>query len=67
MSAAPAHSRAGDHPLAQLPGIPYAEPLDHMIGRENLMDYLERLDGVVEVSIGFNVDGTATLTISQIE
>ena len=43
------------------------DDLENMIGRENLMEYIERLDGVVEVSIGFNVDGTATLTISQIE
>ena len=43
------------------------DDLENMIGRENLMEYIERLDGVVEVTIGMNDDGTATLTISQIE
>ncbi len=31
------------------------------------MEYIERLDGVVEVYAGSNIDGTATLTNSQIE
>jgi hypothetical protein len=37
-----------------------------MIAREDLLEYIQLLDGVVDVSIGFNDDSTVTMTINQV-
>lgn len=39
---------------------------ESMIVRDDLLEYVELLDGVVEVSIDFNPDNTVTLTINQV-
>ena len=39
---------------------------ESMIARDDLLEYVELLDGVVDVSIAFNPDSTVTLTISQV-
>jgi hypothetical protein len=39
---------------------------ESMIIRDDLLEYVELLDGVVEVSIDFNPDDTVTLTINQV-
>ena len=41
------------------------DDLETMIGRDDLLEYVELLDGVVEVSVGFNPDQSVTLTITQ--
>ncbi len=37
-----------------------------MIARDDLLEYIELLDAVVDASIAFNADSTVTLTISQV-
>jgi len=37
-----------------------------MIIRDDLLEYVELLDGVVDVSIAFNDDRSVTLTINQV-
>ena len=39
---------------------------ESMIVRDDLLEYVELLDGVVDVSITFNPDETVTVTISQV-
>ena len=39
---------------------------ESMIVRDDLLEYVELLDGVVDVSIAFNPDDTVTLTINQV-
>ena len=39
---------------------------ESMIARDDLLEYVELLDGVVDVSIAFNPDNTVTLTINQV-
>jgi len=37
-----------------------------LIEEQDLLEYVERLDGVVEVSIGFNIDSSVTMTVNQV-
>lgn len=39
--------------------------LETLIADEDLLEYVESLDGVVSVSIDFNDDNSATMTVSQ--
>jgi hypothetical protein len=39
---------------------------ESMIARDDLLEYVELLDGVVDVSLAFNPDSTVTLTINQV-
>lgn len=39
--------------------------LETMVATDNLLEYVERLDGVVDVSLQFNPDRTVTLTVTQ--
>ena len=39
---------------------------ESMIARDDLLEYVELLDGVVDVSLSFNPDSTVTLTINQV-
>jgi hypothetical protein len=39
---------------------------EDMIQRNDLLEYVELLDGVLDVSIGFNIDSSVTLTVNQV-
>jgi len=41
------------------------DELEDLIDDENLLGYVEELDGVVDVSIRFNVDSSVTMTVNQ--
>ena len=40
--------------------------LETLIVQDDLLEYLERLDGVVDVSLNFNDDSTVTMTVNQV-
>jgi hypothetical protein len=40
--------------------------MEDMIRQDDLLEYVELLDGVVDVSLSFNPDRTVTLTINQV-
>lgn len=42
------------------------DDLETLIEEQDLLEYVERLDGVVDVSIQFNVDRSVTMTINQV-
>ncbi len=37
-----------------------------LVAREDLLEYVELLDGVVDVSISFNDDRSVTMTVNQV-
>lgn len=37
-----------------------------LIEEQDLLEYVEGLDGVVEVSISFNIDSSVTMTVNQV-
>jgi hypothetical protein len=37
-----------------------------LIEEQDLLEYVELLDGVVEVSIRFNIDSSVTMTVNQV-
>ena len=39
---------------------------EDMITNDDLLEYVELLDGVVNVSLSFNDDGSVTMTINQV-
>jgi len=39
---------------------------EDMIVRDDLLEYVELLDGVVEVDISFNDDSSVTMTVTQV-
>lgn len=41
------------------------DQLETLIAEEDLLEYVESLDGVVSVSIGFNDDNSVTMTVNQ--
>lgn len=46
-----------------------ADSLDQfqaMIAEQDLLEYVELLDGVVNVSIRFNIDSSVTMTVNQV-
>jgi hypothetical protein len=40
--------------------------LETLIVQDDLLEYVERLDGVVDVSLSFNDDSTVTMTVNQV-
>lgn len=40
--------------------------LEELIVRDDLFEYVELLDGVVDVSVAFNDDNSVTLTVNQV-
>lgn len=40
--------------------------LENLIVRDDLFEYVELLDGVVDVSVTFNDDSSVTLTVNQV-
>ena len=42
------------------------DAFETMIARDDLLEYVELLDGVVDASISFNADSTVTLTVNQV-
>lgn len=42
------------------------DAFETMIARDDLLEYVELLDGVVDASISFNADNTVTLTVNQV-
>ena len=42
------------------------DAIEDMIQRDDLLEYVELLDGVVNVSLSFNPDRTVTLTVTQV-
>jgi hypothetical protein len=42
------------------------DAMEDMIRQDDLLEYVELLDGVVDVSLSFNPDRTVTLTINQV-
>ena len=38
-----------------------------LVADENLLEYVEQLDGVVDVSLSFNDDQSVTMTINQVK
>lgn len=40
--------------------------LEELIVRDDLFEYVELLDGVVDVSVTFNEDSSVTLTVNQV-
>jgi nitrate reductase NapAB chaperone NapD len=38
-----------------------------MILNDDLLEYIERLDGVVDVSLAFNPDDSVILTVNQVK
>jgi len=39
---------------------------EDLIARDDLLEYVELLDGVVEVDISFNDDSSVTMTVNQV-
>jgi len=37
-----------------------------LIEEQDLLGYVEQLDGVVDVSIQFNIDSSVTMTVNQV-
>lgn len=46
--------------------FPSVDAMEDAIQRGDLLEYLQYLDGVVDVSLSFNPDMTVTLTINQV-
>ena len=40
---------------------------EDLVVRDDLLEYVELLDGVVDVSLSFNADGSVTMTVNQIK
>jgi len=43
------------------------DTLETLIAEQDLLEYVEFLDGVTDVSISFNYDSTVTLTVKHIQ
>jgi len=39
---------------------------ENMVTNDDLLEYIELLDGVVNVSLGFNDDGSVSMTVNQV-
>ncbi len=39
---------------------------ERLVAQEDLLEYVERLDGTVDVSLSFNDDRSVTMTVSQV-
>ena len=42
------------------------DTFEALIEEDNLLEYVELLDGVLDVSIRFNVDSSVTMTVNQV-
>ena len=42
------------------------EEFEVLIEEQDLLGYVEQLDGVVDVSIQFNIDSSVTMTVNQV-
>lgn len=42
------------------------DDFESLIEEQDLLEYVELLDGVVDVSIRFNVDSSVTMTVNQV-
>jgi hypothetical protein len=42
------------------------EEFEVLIEEQDLLEYVELLDGVVDVSIRFNIDSSVTMTVNQV-
>lgn len=38
-----------------------------LVARKDLLEYVELLDGVVDVSLSFNADSSVTMTVNQVK
>ena len=43
------------------------DDFEDLVDEEDLLEYVEMLDGVVDVSLSFNADSSVTMTINQVK